>query len=320
MKKTMITKARLFKVLDILTNYSDEDHPIKMHFIISKLEEHGIVSSKYAIYDDIKTLNELGYDIIFIRNYGYYLNGKYDNAELKILIDALCSASFLSVDKTNMMIDKLLDDTSIHQRKEFRTNLYLNNNKVLDNKIIYNIDALKNAITNNLSISFHYFDLDITKEKIYRKNKKLYTLIPYSLIIQNQHYYLIAYSPKYETFTHYRVDKMENIKTKDSIVKKNFDVNEYAVRFIDMYINEKTSVTLKCKRSHSNAIIDKFSTNILLIEVSDDYFIFNINIDPSITFISWLITYKNEIEVLKPQSLIDDILSTIKPIVDLYDS
>ena len=319
MKKTNTTKYRIFFILDILQKYSDQDHPISMNDIIAKLALKNIDSSKYPIYDDINILNELGYDIVYQKNIGYYINHYFDETELKVIIDSLNSANFLSLNKTKELIAKVIDNNSLNQQKLLTASQYYSNAKVNNNKIYYNINSINEAKNNDLSITFYYFDLDINMQKKYRKEKKLYTLIPYDIIIHNQFYYCIGYSNKYQSFSHYRIDKMENIKPQHKAIKSVFDINEYTSRFIDMYIDQKTNVTLTCDNDLANMIFDKFSTNIMIIDKNDHNFTINLNIDPSITFISWLVLYKDKIKVLKPQSLIDNIKDTLNTIITNYN-
>ncbi|WP_242965008.1 DUF429 domain-containing protein [Petroclostridium xylanilyticum] len=89
--------------------------------------------------------------------------------------------------------------------------------KAINENIYYNVDRLHIAIAENKQVSFKYFDYDIKKEKRYRKNGELYFVSPYALSWDDENYYLITFSEKYNDFTHYRVDRMTNIEIVDQL-------------------------------------------------------------------------------------------------------
>lgn len=318
MKKTNLTKKRLLSVLDIFKYYSDENHYISLDFVLSKLHERNIISSKFALYDDIKVLNESGYKIIFESNKGYFMVPLLEISEMKVIADGLNAANFLSKSKTSFIMHKICYFQSFYQQETLNASMLNNPLKQDNNHLLYHINTLLNAIHQNSSISFYYFDIDITLKKTYRKNKKRYHLLPYALLWHNQSYYCIGYDQKYQNLSHYRLDKMDHVALDEVQDKPYFDLSNYTSRFIDMYISEKTNVTLRCKRSLAPLILEKFKNDLLLLYVDDEIFEFNINIDPSITFITWLFTFKKEIEVLKPQSLINDIQDVINELQSLY--
>ena len=319
MKKTT-TKIRVFKVLKYFEKDSDVDHPITIDFILSKLENNdSIIASKYAIYDDIKILNEAGYDIVFQRNKGYYMNHNLQEFELKLLLDSLSNnAKFLSSKRTDELITKLLDHNSKYHIKQLKSTLYLDKGKIRNDRVIYNINNLLDAIKNNQEVSFKYFDLDINKNPIYRYNEKGTTFVPYSLVWYNKFYYCIGYSTKHQKLIKYRVDKMESISSLRKVTKLNIDINEYIERNVDMYSGTKTNVTLKCKHELANPILDTFSQKMILMEITQDHFIINLNVDPTITFISWLVQYTDKIEVIKPEYVRNSIKETLIKTLNIY--
>ena len=84
----------------------------------------------------------------------------------------------------------------------------------MNESILYNVDTLHNAIAANRRITFRYFDYNIKREKVFRKNGELYSADPLALTFDNENYYLISYHHKYEGYVHYRVDKMTDIHSR----------------------------------------------------------------------------------------------------------
>jgi predicted DNA-binding transcriptional regulator YafY len=82
----------------------------------------------------------------------------------------------------------------------------------MNEKIYYNVDIIHQAISSKKQVSFKYFEYTIEKKKHYRNDGSLYTASPYALTWDDENYYMISYYEKYESITHFRVDKMENIE------------------------------------------------------------------------------------------------------------
>ena len=55
-------KIKIMKVYEILNLYSDEEHPLTINEIIARLSEEGIDCARKALYNDIDTLCEYGYE------------------------------------------------------------------------------------------------------------------------------------------------------------------------------------------------------------------------------------------------------------------
>lgn len=54
---------------------------------------------------------------------------------------------------------------------------------------------LENAIRDKKRASFLYFDLDENLNKVYRKDKAIYTAEPIAPVFNNDNYYLMTYDP-----------------------------------------------------------------------------------------------------------------------------
>lgn len=58
-------KLALLRILQILEEYSDYDHPLKQEEICERLDkEYGIVIERKAIGRNLSLLKEAGYDIV----------------------------------------------------------------------------------------------------------------------------------------------------------------------------------------------------------------------------------------------------------------
>lgn len=115
------------------------------------------------------------------------------------------------------LISKIEKLTSKENAKQLHRQVFVTNRvKTLNERIYYNVDKIHDAIAANKQIKFKYFDLDVNKKKVFRKNGEFYTESPISLTWDDENYYLITYKEKYDHYVHYRVDKMDSIEITDN--------------------------------------------------------------------------------------------------------
>ena len=85
-------KIRLLAILDLLKEFSDEEHPLSSTDLIQKLEEAGIPCDRKAIYRDIAALTEWGADIMITHSpkQGYFIATRdFSIPEIRLLMDAV---------------------------------------------------------------------------------------------------------------------------------------------------------------------------------------------------------------------------------------
>ena len=195
-------KLKLLNVQKILLEQTDEQHPISVEEIINKLKALGIEAERKSIYDDIKALTDFGMDIQNQRQKpsGYYVYLRdFELAELKMLVDSVQAAKFITEKKTKELIKKLTGLCSKHEANLLNRQLYGANRVKSDNEqIFYNIDGIYNAINQDKKICFKYIEFDLNKQKKFRRNEKMYCVSPFALIWEDERYYLLAYDSETE--------------------------------------------------------------------------------------------------------------------------
>ena len=93
MSMTQNQKMKLLILWDILQKNSDEDNPLSTNEILERLKSKGIFATRKAIYEDIRALNEFGYEVLSTRsrrNLYYVVDRSFDEAELRIQGVAVC--------------------------------------------------------------------------------------------------------------------------------------------------------------------------------------------------------------------------------------
>jgi len=158
-------KQRLLKIMEVLERKTDEDHEISINDLILKLKaEYGpeYKVGKKAIRDDINTLISTNYDLIentdkVGEKYFSRQNRKFENYELRMLIDAIYSARFISRTDRERLIKKIKSLTSEHLARKLENRIYMDPRVVCETKELkINIDKLHTALQERKFIKFKY--------------------------------------------------------------------------------------------------------------------------------------------------------------------
>lgn len=314
---------KILKLLNLLKNYTDENHHLNANEIIGLLSKENISINRKTIYEYITILNNNGYNIILDNTRsGYYLANDISECEAKILADALNSTNFISKKQTTNIINKLLANHSTYEKADIIRSIYDNTAKTCDNSILYTIDTIQKAINQNLAISFNYVDTTFKNKRHYRLiNNKIhqYTRIPITLVLFNQYYYLIAYSPSHDNYSHFRVDKIVNIHTSiHNTALPPFDLSNYVQQHFNMNVGKKENITISFTNDLEFIVYDKLKDQALLLNRDDKQFTINFDAIISEDLIGWIISFRNKAKIIQPQSLIDEIINTNKTIIELY--
>ena len=324
MAKSANQKQKILYVLKFLLDHTDETHRLSVNDLISRLAEKDIKAERKTIYDDIETLRLFGVDIILekTKNYGYYIGKReFELPELKLLADAVQSSKFITERKTMQLIKKLEGLMSKHDAGKLRRQVYVQNRvKSMNESIYYSVDTLHEAISEDKKISFKYFTYDVLKNQVFRREGELYTVSPAALTWNEENYYLIAYSDDRESITHFRVDRMSNVKKlseRRHTAAKEFKLAEYSKKVFGMFGGEEADVKLRVNNKLISGVIDRFGKDVIMIPDGDDHFIIRVRVALSPVFYGWLFQFGGLCEVVEPQSLKDELKNRAKEFLAL---
>ena len=311
------TNALPLQILEILRQYPDQEHLISMPELQAILESEGFPSNRRTVYRAIETLREYNYDIRyeFHKFYsGYYLVPYFNEAEHFILSDYLNQQTTLSNQEISTIQTKLQHLASPYHSLKRRQNIHTSNQEILSN-----IKLILHAIKHSYQISFYYFDYTISKEKKYRKNKKRYILTPYAVTSDEGKYYCVLYSEKYQSFTNYRIDKMETVRLIDQPVETiAFNLEEHLQTSMKMYAGKAETITIKCTTDMASIILDEFGKQMIISEVNDDYFILSLKTAITPTLLSWLLLFYDRVTVIQPAKLKEKLLTIANKVIETY--
>ncbi len=309
-------KLRLIYVLDILKKYSDEQNPLNSADIIEKLESFGITAERKSIYDDISLLEFYGCDIIktSVPKSGWFIGDReFEVPEIYLLCDAVRSAKFISPKKTRELLNKLTSMLSIHQKARREDAVYFSAlDKCGNEEIYYNIDKISSAILERKQISLEYSSRGFDNGGNISRNIKKMVINPYSLVWQDDHYYLIGNHAKYDNLIHLRLDRISKAEilnspsrhfSEVSSYKDFFDSADYTKRLFSMYGGDLENIELCCSKAIIEQVLDRFSEQIFIKNVTDETFSFSVKAAISPALVTWIMNYGKDIKVIKPESL-----------------
>lgn len=321
-------KLKIIYLMKILLEKTDEEHSITMPEIIAALESYGISAERKSIYSDIENLRGFGMDIIGEqrdRTFYYHVgNRQFELAELKLLVDSVQSAKFITVKKSNELIKKIEGFASKYEASQLQRQVYVSGRiKTMNESIYYNVDKIHTAIGANSKITFQYFQWDVNKKMVLRKNGALYEVSPWALSWDDENYYLIAFDSKEDKIKHFRVDKMLHIELKNERREgkgrfQKFDMAVYAKKTFGMFGGEEQTVKLLCDNTFAGVMIDRFGKDIFMVPVDDSHFTVSVNVAVSRQFLAWVFALGEGVKIVEPQSVVEQMKEEVERLIRQY--
>lgn len=297
MPKQSGQKAKLLILRQLLLERGDENQPIPTPVLIEALARQGISAERKSIYRDMEILREFGLDVQFKKgkDAGWFIGQReFELPELKLLVDAVQSSRFISRRKSDALIHKLEGLTSQGQARQLQRQVYVDRRVKTDNEsVYYAIDKLHTAITAGRAVTFQYFDYNVKKEKVFRREGRRYTVSPCGLIWSDENYYLVGWDHAVKELRHYRVDKTAELTVTGLPRTSNraceaFDLAQYGQKHFHMFSGKEAQVRLRCENALVNVMLDRFGQDVILIPDGPDHFLLTVEAVVSPQFYGWL--------------------------------
>ena len=319
-------KLKQLFLMKILLEQTDEDHPLSAKDLLCHLRQYGIEAERKSIYSDIEQLVAFGIDVESKKTntVGYFVaNRQFELAELKMMVDAIQSSRFITTKKSEGLIKKITALGSVHQAKQLCRHVFVDGQpKTANGSVYYNVDAINAAVNENKKISFRYFDININRERAYRRGGEPYLRTPVALCWKEDCYYLIAYSAKHGGLAHFRVDRMSDVAVLDEpcdfIGRERFNVSEYTRKVFGMYSGELVRATVSFAPSLLNVVFDRFGSDIHIREEADGWLTVSAEVSKSPAYLAWLLQFGGRVKIVAPDSLIADMKALISDAAKNY--
>lgn len=302
-------------ILEILRNYTDEDHSLTQQEIIKLLEkDYGTVCDRRSVKNNVLLLKEFGeshgFEISIEDGYRMVFR-EFDDAELRILIDSVLFSKAFSSNQAKELIKRIRGLSSKYFNAKVSNICNIPElNKNINRQNIYSIDKINDAISGKHKISFIYNDIG-TDFKLHPRRKECYIVNPYRIVANNGKFYLIGNYDKYDNVVHFCIDKMTDVCELEERVKPMKDVPElssglnlprHMAEHIYMFSGPSIAIKLATTSDMMSDLVDWFGTDFSVIKKDEDRIIVRVSCNErAMKF--WALQYGPYVEVLEPESL-----------------
>jgi predicted DNA-binding transcriptional regulator YafY len=308
----MALTNRTLILFKYLWETTDEAHPVSLADISAHLKEYGITADPRTLRRDIEQLVEFGVDIVKdrrVQNLYHVASRHFEAPEVKLLIDAVQSARFITPKKSKDLVKRLTAFAAPGDAALLKRHLYIDSRVKAANENVYiSVDRIQAAIAERKKITFRYFDYAPSTERVHRHGGQLYSVSPYALLWNNDIYYLVGFHDHRQQVAKFRVDRIVQMEILDeTAVKKptDFDVSEFFTQEFSMLNGKECTVTLLCKNILMNSIIDRFGEDVPVETVDASHFSAQVTVDLSRTFYGWVFASAGKMKITEPQEAVE---------------
>lgn len=297
-------KQKLLRLVQIMLQQSDENHPLSAATLIEKLKEYGISAERKSIYDDMNTLIECGWDIENRRGPGggYFLTSRrFEPAELRMLANAVQSSSFLTERKAAELIEKLSGLTSSYEAKYLKRILFVTQRIQTMNQSIYEtVDILNHALLQRRKISFIAMQWKVNADyqavKEPQNGGEPIIISPWRLYYEHERYYLAAYDEKQEQTRQYALEDMREIK----ILQEERMGEHTFQKTIFADAQSQQMLTVRCTEASIGAICERFGEQVKFCRQQDNAYIATFSTVINAELFGYLCAKTPNIRILQP--------------------
>lgn len=322
------------KVLKILKNESDKNHPLTLQKIADRLAEESDLTgnstrgNRHTARAYIEALQEDDYPIVRT-NSGYYIEPDFEDAELRMLIDSVLFSN-LPLDTAEKLIEKLKKLGNKRFKPKVRHVYNLSSLKRSDNEqIMSSIDIISDAISLHKKISFTYNSYG-TDFLLHPRSSEPYKVSPYQMVTTNGRYYLISNTEGHDNISHYRIDRMTDVKmlnepARELLSESNpitdciggLNLPKHLAEHIYMFSGETISVKFWTDDFMMDCLIDWFSKDFRILKEQDNTILVEVNVnEQAIKY--WIMQFGEFVEVVTPVSLREKIYDNAKKIMNAH--
>ena len=306
-------KQRFFRLLKYLWSNTDDEHPTTTAELVKHFFGEDNKTGRKTIKDDINVLIEEDVDIVVQRsstNTYFIGNRVFEMPELKLLVDAVASSRFITKDKSVQLISKLCLLVSRYQAKELTKSLYMPENmKPCNEQIYYIIDCFANAIINDRQVMFQMYDYTPGKIRVLARNGEIFYCSPYTLVQDNNRYYMIGWCENEKRISCFRMDRIYHPSILDKKARpmpENFSADRYLSYDSLCQIQEEQEVLLEADNELMRVVIDRFGEQIETRRYTEHAFRCRVRLEPDESFFGWIFRYGGQIRIVGPDKVRED--------------
>ena len=330
----MEKKLHPLGLLAILTKYSDKNRPLSQPAIREILySEYGISICRSTFYDSIAALKHYKFKIsTYAENRkGYYLvSRQLSKAQAFHLCHAVYSSACLSARQREELTEALLRLISDDMKKELREMVFtIPSLQTPAADVLDNIDLLHMMISSRQRIEFYYYHYNEYKQLV-KRQKPFTNVEPRFIVHAKNRVYLIATGIKENEFSHFRLDKITDLRMLNGPENRvselpenmqNISAYDYAANKLFMFTGERIHCTFWCNRHIPNIydkMIDELGEDAHWTVINDDWIEIRTYTTES-GAIHFAMAYIDAVKIIEPCSVRNQLSKYLKKNLSWYE-
>ncbi|MGN1248776.1 MAG: helix-turn-helix transcriptional regulator [Candidatus Spyradocola sp.] len=337
-------KLLILNILDILRRCSDADHRLSQKDILDILQsEYDMTADRKAVKRNLMNLIDCGYQLEYSESIrrsktgeeevvltDWYLERDFTDAELRLLIDSLLFSKHIPYSQCKALIGKIESLSSQYFRSKVRHIRSLPEDQPNNAELFYTIEILDEAIERSRQVTFRYGDYGTDRVLHLRTSAtgepRQYLVNPYQMAATNGRYYLIANMEKYDNVSHYRLDRIRDIRLLPTPVKPQRKVKglehglnlpQHMAEHIYMFSGDSARVTLQTTPDMAGELIDWFGAGVTFSNETPTSTLAHVTANlHAMRF--WALQYAPYVTILSPQSLADTVKTDLRTALQRY--
>ena len=326
-KRSKRQGLKLLLIREYIYNEASKEHPKNATHIIKFLREnYDIEATPRTIRTDIKRLRtDVGVPILFNphRN-GYYIEQRqFSIAELRLLVDCIYNADFISRSDADFLTAKILELASKPDREALADKQEEDRKSQTDNSVLKNVEIISTAIERGRKINFVPLQYVASRTIHTEQYNFTHTVSPKKLTWKLGRCMLEATlhnSHGANINLNYDVALMSDIKILS--VPSMFsqpDRTEMPTmeEALDLTYGKKRAITIRFNREVLDEVVRELGEEAILIPVDDNHFEVTIKERVSKFFVNreflcWVASFGCAAKILAPQDVVDYYLDWCK--------
>ena len=306
-------KLALIYILNILRSDTDSDHPLKQEELVELLAtRYGVILERKAVGRNLALLRDAGYEITGGARGVYLADRDFEPSELRLLIDSVLFSKHINPAQSRDLSERLAALGGKHfdmHRKHVATSTAGERNKNQHSQLFYAIELAEEAIEHGRRL--HFSSLKYGPDKKLHKSSEN-SVSPYQMILQNQHYYLMAYSARHDKVSFFRMDKMSDVRIERAAAvplrtlpgyEGGLDYRELTSSLPYMFSDRPIPVTFLCEGWLIDQVIDWFGYGVdIRADKGQDRYRVTVRVSAA-AMEYWALQYAKHVRILAPSDL-----------------
>lgn len=319
-------KLALLRILQILEDETDKEHPYTQAQIIKRLaEKYDITVERKAVGRNLSLLKEAGFGIESTKAGSFFDDRTFEQSELRLLVDSILCSRYINKKHSEDLIEKIValggKNFKSHVKHIYSVGKWSKSDNI---EFFYNIEIADEAIETAKQITFHYnkFDETARLKKTYRQ-----IVSPYQMILHNQRYYLMAYNEYWKNMAFYRMDKITDVEILDKPqtpirsvpgYKNGIDYKDLAISRPYLYADKAEKIVVACDKALMDDVVDWFGNGVSVRKKNEGQIVVTLYASKD-AMLYWALQYGRRAKVLEPADLVQKIKQTLEDVLKSYE-